>query len=390
MKLKKFLLAPIGALIAGLAFPAAWAVDSESAPAASASRAGVVVPFSEVQKRDSQRRKPQPADVWKAKNGNELKKQQAQESRKETAAPSVRKDEGAKPAPKPAPAEKPAPAAKPAPAPKKDTEAPQPKPAPAAKPAPAPKKDTAALQPKPAPQPQKAPSAEGPKPSPAAKPAAESTAPKADTAAEQKADAEKTAEQKPAAENEPKAAPGNVRYVSDRLYTYVRTGPGNNYRIAGSVNSGDRVIYKGSNGKFSEIIDKKGRDVWILTEELQSTESAPVKIERLEQENKDLRYRLENVDSESVRELKKKTAELSALTERSSNLEKSLKEGQEKLQELTEDNAELKEKSDKIETIEKQQWFMKGAGMVIIGFILGVIFVYLPSPRKKRSTFGGW
>ena len=363
MKLKKFLLAPIGALIAGLAFPAAWAADTDGAPAASSSRAGVVVPFSEVQKRDSQKRKPQPADVWKAKNGNELKKQQAQESRKESAAPSVKKDESSKPAPKPAPAEKPAPA---------------------------PKKDAAAPQPKPAPAPQKAPSAEAPKPAPAAKPAAESTAPKADKPAEQKAVAEKAAEQKTAAENEPKAAAGNVRYVSDRLYTYVRTGPGNNYKIAGSVNSGDKVIYKGSNGKYSEIIDRKGRDVWILTEELQSTESAPVKIERLEQENKDLRYKLENVDSESVRELKKKTAELSALTERSSNLEKSLKEGQEKLQELTEDNAELKEKSENIETIEKQQWFMKGAGMVIIGFILGVIFVYLPSPRKKRSTFGSW
>ncbi len=363
MKLKKFLLAPIGALIAGLAFPAAWAIDSESAPAASSSRAGVVVPFSEVQKRDSQKRKPQPADVWKAKNGNELKKQEkAEESRKETAAPSVRKDESAKPAPKPAPAQKHAPA---------------------------PKKDTAAPQQKPAPQPQKAESAEAPKPAPAAKPAPESAAPKAEKPAEPKAVAEKAAE-KPAAENEPKAAAGNVRYVSDRLYTYVRTGPGNNYKIAGSVNSGDKVIYKGSNGKYSEIIDRKGRDVWILTEELQSTESAPVKIERLEQENKDLRYRLENVDSESVRELKKKTAELSALTERSSNLEKSLKEGQEKLQELTEDNAELKEKSENIETIEKQQWFMKGAGMVIIGFILGVIFVYLPSPRKKRSTFGSW
>lgn len=365
MKLKKFLLAPIGALIAGLAFPAAWAIDSESAPAASSSRAGVVVPFSEVQKRDSQKRKPQPADVWKAKNGNELKKQEkAEESRKETAAPSVRKDESAKPAPKPAPAEKPAPA---------------------------PKKDNAAPQPKPAPVPQKkAESAEAPNPAPAAKPAPESAAPKAEKPAEQKADAGKVTEQKTAAENESKAAAGNVRYVSDRLYTYVRTGPGNNYKIAGSVNSGDKVIYKGSNGKYSEIIDRKGRDVWILTEELQSTESAPVKIERLEQENKDLRYKLENVDSESVRELKKKTAELSALTERSSNLEKSLKEGQEKLQELTEDNAELKEKSENIETIEKQQWFMKGAGMVIIGFILGVIFVYLPSPRKKRSTFGSW
>ena len=345
MKLKKFLLAPIGALIAGLAFPAAWAIDSESAPAASASRAGVVVPFSEVQKRDSAKRKPQPADVWKAKNGNELKKQEQAQVKAAAAAPEsgVTKDEGAKPAPKPAPQ----------------------------------------LQ-------KKAESAEAPKPAPAAKPAAESTAPKADKPAEQKAVAEKAAEQKTAAENEPKAAAGKVMYVSDRLYTYVRTGPGNNYKIAGSVNSGDKVIYKGSNGKYSEIIDRKGRDVWILTEELQSTESAPVKIERLEQENKDLKYKLENVDSESVRELKKESAELSALTERSSSLEKSLKEGEEKLKELTEDNAELKEKSENIETIEKQQWFMKGAGMVIIGFILGVIFVYLPSPRKKRSTFGGW
>lgn len=366
MKLKKFLLAPIGALIAGLAFPAAWAIDSESAPAASASRAGVVVPFSEVQKRDSAKRKPQPADVWKAKNGNELKKQEQAQVKAAAAAPEsgVTKDEGAKPAPKPAPTPKPAPA---------------------------PKKEAAAPQPKPAPQLQKkAESAEAPKPAPAAKPAAESTAPKADKPAEQKAVAEKAAEQKTAAENEPKAAAGNVMYVSDRLYTYVRTGPGNNYKIAGSVNSGDKVIYKGSNGKYSEIIDRKGRDVWILTEELQSTESAPVKIERLEQENKDLKYKLENVDSESVRELKKKSAELSALTERSSSLEKSLKEGEEKLKELTEDNAELKEKSENIETIEKQQWFMKGAGMVIIGFILGVIFVYLPSPRKKRSTFGSW
>ena len=87
MKLKKFLLAPIGALIAGLAFPAAWAVDSESAPAASASRAGVVVPFSEVQKRDSAKRKPQPADVWKAKNGNELKKQEQAKVKAAAAAP---------------------------------------------------------------------------------------------------------------------------------------------------------------------------------------------------------------------------------------------------------------------------------------------------------------
>jgi len=369
--LKKFLLAPVGALIAGLMLPAAWAVDLDTAPAASSSRAGVVVPFSEVQKRDSAKRKPQPAAVWKARNGNELRKQekaQAAAAAGEQTAKAA--DDKAKPAPKPAPktadAVKPAPAAKPAPKPADAA-----KPAPEAKPAPAKAAASDEGKPSAAPAPQK----DTAKPAPAKK---------ADAAAS-------AGENKPAEEKAASAeSSGNVRYVSDRLFTFVRTGPGNNYKIAGSVNSGDKVIYKGSNGKYSEIIDRKGRDVWILSDELQSGESAPVKIERLEQENKDLKFKLENVDSESVRELKKKTAELDALTGRASSLEKSLKEGEEKLKELTEDNAELKEKSENIETIEKQQWFMKGAGMVIIGFILGVIFVYLPSPRKKRSTFGGW
>lgn len=377
MKLKKFLLAPLGALIAGLMLPAAWAVDSDTAPAASSSRAGVVVPFSEVQKRDSAKRKPQPADVWKAKNGNELKKQEKAQA--DAAAKQQPKSSESEAKPKPAPQAKPAPAPKPA-----DAAKPVPKPADAVKPAPAPKpvaaeekkSDDSAAAPKPAPKNEAA--------APAAKP---SPAVKAEAASSARNDAVPAKEEKDAA---PAESSGNVRYVSDRLFTFVRTGPGNNYKIAGSVNSGDKVILKGSNGKYSEIIDRKGRDVWILTDELQSGESAPVKIERLEQENKDLKFKLENVDSESVRELKKKTAELDALTGRASSLEKSLKEGEEKLKELTEDNAELKEKSENIETIEKQQWFMKGAGMVIIGFILGVIFVYLPSPRKKRSTFGGW
>ena len=377
--MKKFLLAPVGALIAGLMLPAAWAVDSDTAPAASSSRAGVVVPFSEVQKRDSAKRKPQPADVWKARNGNELRKQekaQAAAAAGEQTAKAA--DDKAKPAPKPAPktadAVKPAPAAKPAPKPADAAKpAPEAKPAPAPKTAPAVKKDAADTDS----------ASAAAKPAPSAGKSAPAV--KAEAASSAKNDAAPAKEEKTAPE-----VSGNVRYVTDRLYTYVRTGPGNNYRIAGSVNSGDKVILKGSNGKYSEIIDKKGRDVWILTDELQSGESAPVKIERLEQENRDLKFKLENVDSESVRELKRKTAELDALSGRTAGLEKSLKEGEERLKELTEDNAELKEKSENIETIEKQQWFMKGAGMVIIGFILGVIFVYLPSPRKKRSTFGGW
>ena len=50
-----------------------------------------------------------------------------------------------------------------------------------------------------------------------------------------------------------------IRYVSDDLSTYVHSGPSNRYRIAGSLNSGEKVTVLDVNNEsgFVRVRDSK-------------------------------------------------------------------------------------------------------------------------------------
>ena len=55
------------------------------------------------------------------------------------------------------------------------------------------------------------------------------------------------------------------RYVSDELNTWVRSGPGDNYRLAGSLNAGEEVTLLQSNDstQYGQVRDSNGRTAWI-------------------------------------------------------------------------------------------------------------------------------
>ncbi|SPW27517.1 SH3 domain-containing protein [Edwardsiella tarda] len=50
------------------------------------------------------------------------------------------------------------------------------------------------------------------------------------------------------------------RFISDALSTYVHSGPGNQYRIVGTINAGDPVTLLGVNQQtqFAQIRDARG------------------------------------------------------------------------------------------------------------------------------------
>ncbi|MFT5635727.1 MAG: SH3 domain protein, partial [Cognaticolwellia sp.] len=53
-------------------------------------------------------------------------------------------------------------------------------------------------------------------------------------------------------------------YISEDLIVYMHSGAGKNYRIQGTVNSGEKVQLTGeSNNEYSEIITDKDRAGWI-------------------------------------------------------------------------------------------------------------------------------
>ena len=67
---------------------------------------------------------------------------------------------------------------------------------------------------------------------------------------------------------EPNDSDGEVRYISDDLFTYLHAGPGRNFRILGSVVAGTRVtlLQEDAENKVVEIIDEKQRTGWVDAE----------------------------------------------------------------------------------------------------------------------------
>ena len=63
------------------------------------------------------------------------------------------------------------------------------------------------------------------------------------------------------------------RYVSDELNTWVRSGPGDNYRLVGTVNAGEEVtlLQTDANTNYAQVKDSSGRTAWIPLKQL-STE----------------------------------------------------------------------------------------------------------------------
>lgn len=59
------------------------------------------------------------------------------------------------------------------------------------------------------------------------------------------------------------------RYVSDELNTWVRSGPGDNYRLVGTINAGEEVSVLQTNDStsYAQIRDSNGRTAWIPLKE---------------------------------------------------------------------------------------------------------------------------
>lgn len=162
-------------------------------------------------------------------------------------------------------------------------------------------------------------------------------------------------------------------YVSDNLFSYMHTGPGTDYKILGSINAGKIVSLTGKTSDgFSKVVDERGRQGWVKTSALQSEPSFRYQVEQLQQqlENEKQNLLSEQGVSESLRD------ELAALNGRYESL-------QEKL------NATIEQlNTNKVEVFDSDEakilWFSRGAIVLGVGLLIGIIIPFLPR-RKKRA-----
>jgi len=176
------------------------------------------------------------------------------------------------------------------------------------------------------------------------------------------------------------------RYISDELTTWVRSGPGNDYRLVGTLNAGEEVslLQTNENSKYGQIRDSQGRTTWIPLTQLSQQPSLRTRVPELEEQVKVLTAKLANIDgswNERTADMQKKVAgsddAINSLKEENQQLKNQLIVAKKKVDAA---NVQL---DDKQRTI-IMQWFMYGGGVAGVGLLLGLLLPHM-IPRRKKS-----
>ena len=180
-------------------------------------------------------------------------------------------------------------------------------------------------------------------------------------------------------------------YVTDVLRLTLRTGKSTEHKIIAVIESGQNVEVLESGEEWSRVRMADGKEGWVLTRYLTPRETYNVKLKRLEDKHKNLMAQAASLLEENTKlnsenkklkaafqqnekafnkiqgdfeSLKSESAEFIKLR---TNYKKISKELDEKSQRLT----ELEEQISRLQLYHYIKWFLVGAGVLLIGFIIG-------------------
>jgi SH3 domain protein len=200
-------------------------------------------------------------------------------------------------------------------------------------------------------------------------------------------------------------AQGQTRYVTDRTIVELRRGPGIEYLIVRNLVAGDRVEVLEQNGDgYSRVrVVENGTEGWILTRFLtaepiardrlaaaeRNLAAARERATALEAETAQLKSELEatraqleetqanhGTVSRELADLRNAAANVVEIRDQNERLRQRLIERDREVEELSAENRVLAAR-------DKQNWFVVGAAVLLVGIVIGLV---APTLRRKRRS----
>ena len=177
---------------------------------------------------------------------------------------------------------------------------------------------------------------------------------------------------------EPNDSEGEIRYISDDLFTYLHAGPGRNFRILGTVVAGTRVtlLQEDTEKNFVEIIDNKQRTGWVDAEFINAIKSDRTLLPDLKKQVEETKNTI--FQQRETNDLL--SQQIAALTSQNTNLKKKLSDTEKAHEKTTQTLTEYDQTS-------KIEWFTRGSIVAIVSLLLGIILTYLPKKRRRGDNW---
>jgi len=200
------------------------------------------------------------------------------------------------------------------------------------------------------------------------------------------------------------AAAAETAYITDIIRLAVRSGPANDQKSIGLVESGQTVDILKIGDDWSLVRTATGIEGYVLSRYLTSQPTAKFRLDQVQEKNKTLTTQAAGLVEENSRlkadsEKLAATAaagqrELAALRSEFEAFQKDAAEVTELKAKYNRLEAELAEKQEKISQLENQTndilnpnnlyWFLAGAGVLLVGFFTG----FSVKRQRRWSSLG--
>ncbi|MBY6187622.1 TIGR04211 family SH3 domain-containing protein [Marinobacter hydrocarbonoclasticus] len=185
----------------------------------------------------------------------------------------------------------------------------------------------------------------------------------------------------------PSVAREATHTVSEDVFIYLLAGPSTQYRILGSLKAGDALTVTGkTQGEYSEVVDERGRQGWIQTENLAKGESFRTKVPALTEALAQTRTQLNTVTAERDALVQSNREANADADSKVADLKTQVQESAKTISELEQQNAQLTKRVETLSQSERFIWMQQGGMVAGAGLILGLILAYLPRPQRKKKN----
>ncbi|MBC3621432.1 TIGR04211 family SH3 domain-containing protein [Vibrio metschnikovii] len=180
------------------------------------------------------------------------------------------------------------------------------------------------------------------------------------------------------------------RYVADKLFTYMHSGPSNQFRIIGSIDAGEKVKLLNTDKEtgYSQIVDERGRNGWIESRFVTREVSMAVRLPQLEKELREVKNQLANARQNADSEKAGLVDSLEIRNKQIADLEQSYSDIS---QQLIASQTEIRELRARLDTQKEDlllKYFIYGGGVAGGGLLFGLVLPHI-IPRRKRNP-AGW
>lgn len=176
-----------------------------------------------------------------------------------------------------------------------------------------------------------------------------------------------------------------TKYVTDEFEIMLRTGQSTKHEIVRQIKSGTPLQVLQESEGYSRVRMQNGREGWVLSRYLMNEPSGRERLARLEKRFETLKTKFDQAVAQEKAAMQKEIQQLKDIAKRPLELQRENDRLKSQLALEKQRFDKLAAESELLKSpMKDREWFTRGAIVVIVSMIFGIVLTRIPWQRKKK------